>query len=72
MAAQSDPLMQKLIQQLQDADARTRQIAAGALRFHGERAVGAIPELTRLLADDDLKVRAEAQQALDRLRRSAA
>ena len=72
MASPSDPLIARLIQRLADADAITRRNAAGALRLHGERAVEAIPELMRLLEDEDCTVRAEARRALDRLHRAVA
>ena len=72
MVDQPDPLVAKLIQRLHGADPVARRNAAGALRLHGERAVSAISELSRLLADEDAKVRAEAQRALFRLRQAAA
>ena len=72
MVDQPDPLITTLVQRLHDADPVARRNAAGALRLHGERAVSAISELSRLLADEDAKVRVEAQRALDRLRQAAA
>jgi HEAT repeat protein len=66
--AQPDLLIRKLIEKLNDADPRTRRNAAGALRLHGARAVGAIPALAGLLEDKDSKVRYEAERALDQLR----
>jgi len=72
MPSPSDPLIAKLIDRLHDADALARRNAAGALRLHGRRAVCAIQELTRLLADDDLAVQTEARRALDRLRQRVA
>lgn len=68
----TDPLIQKLIAKLQHHDPIMRRNAAGALRLHGQRAVAAIPELRRLLADEDSRVRDEAQHALERLRPLAA
>ncbi len=49
-----------------------RRNAAAALRLHGPRAVAAIAELQKSLADEDAKVRAEAQHALRRIRPVAA
>ena len=72
MLKQPDPLIQKLIARLRDGDPATRRNAAGALRLHGGRATVAIPELARLLTDEDPAVQAEAQRALDRLRTAAA
>ena len=72
MSEQLDPLIQKLITRLKDEDPVTRCNAAGALRLHGSRATGAIPELSKLLSDQDLRVREEAQRALERLRNAAA
>lgn len=67
-----DPLIQRLIDKLNDDDPIVRRNAAGALRLHGARALAAVPELRRLLADRDLRVRNEAQHALERLERTAA
>jgi len=72
MVGQLDSLIAKLVCQLHDDDPVARRNAAGALRLHGERAVCTISELNELLADEDAKVRAEAQKALDRLRQAAA
>jgi HEAT repeat protein len=72
MTLQPDLLIGKLIEKLQDRDPRNRRNAAGALRLHGPRAVAAIPALADLLADDDPRVRYEAERALDRLRPLAA
>ena len=72
MVDQPDPLIANLVQRLYDADPVARRNAVGALRLYGERAVSAISELSRLLADEDAKVRVEAQRALDRLRQAAA
>ncbi len=72
MSEQLDPLMQKLIARLQHDDPVTRRNAAGALRLHGSRAAVAIPELSRLLSDEDSRVRQEARRALERLRNAAA
>jgi len=68
-----DPLIQKLIDLLDDDDdPRTRRNAAGALRLHGRRAIAAVPALEPLLRDQDPAVRGEAERALARLRTSAA
>ena len=72
MLTQPDLLIQKLIARLRDEDPVTRRNAAGALRLHGGRATAAIPELARLLSDEDPTVQAEAQRALSRLRTAAA
>jgi len=72
MLDQSDSLIEKLTAQLRDQNPVTRRNAAGALRLHGQRAIGAIDELRGLLGDEDATVRTEAQRALDRLRRVAA
>jgi HEAT repeat protein len=72
MLTQPDPLIQKLIAKLHDEDPVARRNAAGALRLHGPRAAVAMPELARLLNDEDPKVQAEARRALDRLRTAAA
>ncbi len=72
MHKQADPLIQRLIARLRDEDPVARRNAAGALRLHGGRAMAAIPELVRLLSDEDPAVQAEAQRALNRLRTAAA
>jgi HEAT repeat protein len=72
MVGQPDPLILKLIQRLHHDDVPTRRNAAGALRLHGERAVQAIPELMRLLADEDPTVRTEARRALNRITQAVA
>jgi len=72
MIEKSDPLIEKLIRRLSDPDAFERRNAAGALRLHGRRATCAVPELMRLLDDDDITVRTEARRALNRLKQSAA
>ena len=60
-----DPVIQRLIDHLGDKDPRTRRNAAGALRLNGRRAVCAIPDLMRLLTEDqDRRVRLEAEQAI--------
>jgi hypothetical protein len=60
-----DPVIQRLIEHLGDKDPRTRRNAAGALRLNGHRAVCAIPDLMRVLAEDkDCHVRQEAEQAI--------
>jgi HEAT repeat protein len=68
MIAQPDGLIRKLIARLDDPDPVTRRNAAAALRLHGARAVAAIPALTALLSDEDLRVREEVERALDRLK----
>ena len=72
MSLRTNPLIEKLIEKLADGDPRTRRNAAGALRLHGSRAVGAIPALSSLLEDSDPAVRAEAERTIDRLRLMAA
>ena len=72
MVEHPDPLIQKLLHRLHDADPVVRRNAVGALRLHGDRAACAISELVRLLADEDATVRAEAERALERLRQAAA
>ena len=72
MIDRSDPLIDRLIQRLDARDPAGRRNAAGALRLHGARAVGAIPALVRLLADEDDCVRNEARRALERIRRAVA
>lgn len=72
MPTTQDLLIEKLIEKLRDRDPRVRRNAAGALRLHGSRAVGAIPALAALLDDADSRVRCEAERALDRLRSLAA
>jgi HEAT repeat protein len=63
-----DLLVLKLIQKLNDSDPVIRRNAAGALRLQGARAAGAIPALSALLSDQDLRVRNEAERAIDHLR----
>ena len=72
MADQRDPVIEKLIQRLRNADPVVRRNAVGALRLHGERAACAVWELSQLLADEDAKVRAEVQRTLRLLRQTAA
>ena len=72
MVNHPDPLIDKLLRRLHDADPVVRQNAAGALRLHGERAADAISQLGGLLSDENDKVRTEAQRALNRLRRAVA
>ena len=71
-ARQPDLLILKLIEKLRDADPVTRRNAAGALRLQGARAVSAIPAISALLADQDPRVRDEAERAIDHLRLVAA
>ncbi|MEN6406454.1 MAG: HEAT repeat domain-containing protein [Thermoguttaceae bacterium] len=72
MVNQPDLLILKLIQKLNDTDPTVRRNAAGALRLQGSRAVVAIPALSTLLTDQDIRVRNEAERAIDHLRLSAA
>jgi len=72
MTRQPDRLIWKLIEKLHDADPIVRRNAAGALRLQGARATDAIPALSELLADNDARVRREAERALDYLRDVAA
>jgi len=72
MAEQSDRLIQKLINQLNNEDPVVRRNAVGALRLHGRRAAAAVPSLIRLLTDEDPLVQDEVRRALDRLRDAAA
>jgi hypothetical protein len=69
---QPDLLILKLIEKLGDSDPVTRRNAAGALRMQGVRAVAAIPAISVLLADQDPRVRNEAERAIDHLRLGAA
>ncbi len=69
---QPDLLIRKLIEKLSDADPITRRNAAGALRLQGFRAVAAIPAISLLLDDQDLRVRREAERAIDDLNAAAA
>ncbi len=71
-ARQPDLLILKLIEKLRSADPIVRRNAAGALRLQGARAVAAIPAISLLLADQDLRVRNEAERAIDHLRLAAA
>jgi HEAT repeat protein len=72
MAKQPDLLILKLMEKLGDTDPLIRRNAAGALRLQGLRAVAAIPALYALLADQDVRVRNEAERAIDHLRLAAA
>ena len=72
MFKQPDLLILKLMQKLSDSDPLIRRNAAGALRLQGSRAVAAIPALSALLADQDVRVRNEAERAIDHLRLVAA
>jgi HEAT repeat protein len=67
-----DLLILKLIEKLHDADPIVRRNAAGALRLQGPRAAAAIPAITALLADEDPRVRCEAERAIDYLKLVAA
>jgi hypothetical protein len=69
---QPDLLILKLIEKLRSDDPITRRNAAGALRLQGSRAKAAIPAISALLGDIDVRVRDEAERAIDRLRRGAA
>lgn len=60
-----NPVIQRLIDHLNDKDPRLRRNAAGALRLNGRRAVCAIPDLIRLFEEDkDKRVRLEAEQTV--------
>jgi HEAT repeat protein len=72
MTKQPDLLILKLIEKLHDADPLIRRNAAGALRLLGARAVFAIAALSALLNDHDVRVRNEAERAIDHLRLVAA
>jgi HEAT repeat protein len=72
LSKQPDLLILKLMQKLGDSDPLIRRNAAGALRLQGSRAVVAIPALSELLFDQDLRVRTEAERAIDHLRLVAA
>jgi HEAT repeat protein len=69
---QPDLLILKLMQKLGDSDPLVRRNAAGALRLQGSRAVAALPALSALLMDLDVRVRNEAERAIDHLRLAAA
>lgn len=69
---QPDLLILKLMEKLGDMDPLIRRNAAGALRLQGSRAVAAIPALSVLLGDQDVRVRTEAERAIDHLRLVAA
>ena len=60
------------MQKLGDSNPLVRRNAAGALRLQGTRAVAAIPALSALLADQDVRVRNEAERAIEHLRLVAA
>ena len=68
LSEKPDLLIVKLMQKLDDNDPLVRRNAAGALRLQGSRAVAAIPALARLLADQDVRVRNEAERAIDHLK----
>jgi HEAT repeat protein len=68
LSEQPDLLIVKLMQKLDDNDPLVRRNAAGALRLQGSRAVAAIPALARLLVDQDVRVRSEAERAIDHLK----
>jgi HEAT repeat protein len=72
ISTQPDLLILKLIEKLTDADPITRRNAAGALRLQGFRAVAAIPAISALLADEDPRVRSEAERAIEHLKLVAA
>jgi hypothetical protein len=72
MTMQPDLLILKLIEKLHDDDPMTRRNAAGASRLQGPRAAAAIPALSALLADQDARVRNEAERAVNHLRLVAA
>jgi len=72
MFKKPDLLILKLIEKLSDSDPLIRRNAAGALRLQGSRAVAAIEALGTLLSDQDVRVRNEAERAIDHLRLVAA
>jgi hypothetical protein len=72
MVKQPDLLILKLMEKLGDTDPVIRRNAAGALRLQGSRAVTAIPALFVLLTDQDVRVRKEAERAIDHLKLVAA
>ena len=72
MPKRPDLLILKLVEKLGDANPITRRNAAGALRLQGSRAVDAISALSTLLEDEDIRVRREAERAIDHLRLVAA
>ena len=72
MVKQPDLLILKLMEKLSDVDPLIRRNAAGALRLQGSRAVAAISALVTLLTDQDVRVRNEAERAIDHLRLVAA
>jgi HEAT repeat protein len=63
-----DLLILKLVQKLGDTDPLVRRNAAGALRLQGRKAVSALPALSALLTDQDVRVRDEAERAINHLR----
>jgi hypothetical protein len=67
-----DLLILKLMEKLGDSDPITRRNATGALCLQGARARAAIPAISALLADQDPRVRNEAERTLDHLRLGAA
>jgi HEAT repeat protein len=69
---QPDLLIEKLIEKLRDQNPIIRRNAAGALRLQGARAKSALHALLPLLDDEDPRVRAEAERAIERLRDIAA
>ena len=72
LSKQPDLLILKLMQKLGDVNPIVRRNAAGALRLQGSRAVAAIPALSALLTDQDVRVRNEAERAIEHLRLVAA
>jgi HEAT repeat protein len=72
MSRQPDLLILKLVEKLSDVDPLIRRNAAGALRLQGAKAVAAIPALSTLLMDQDIRVRREAERAIEYLRFVAA
>ena len=72
MPRQPDLLILKLVEKLSDVDPLIRRNAAGALRLQGVKAVAAIPALSTLLMDQDIRVRNEAERAIESLRLVAA
>jgi HEAT repeat protein len=68
ISAKRDPLIQKLMEKLNDSNPIIRRNAAGALRLQGARAVCALPAIAALLTDQDSRVRNEAERAVAHLR----
>ena len=68
MSPSHELVIAKVVARLHDQDPRVRRNAVGVLRLNGRPAVVAIPELQKLLRDEDPLVRNEARRTLDELR----